>query len=61
MLLGPGRGKCRTFGEQPWGAYPGSQGMSKAPGERDIYMETEEEWDLVRHREKAGAEEGGSS
>lgn len=33
--------------------------MSKAPGERDIYLETKEEWDMVRPREKAGAEEKG--
>lgn len=50
-------GHARAFGEQPWGAYPGSQGMCKVSGERDIHMETEDEWDLVRHMGKEGAEE----
>lgn len=30
--------------------------MCKVPGERDIYMETEDERDLVRHMGKEGAE-----
>lgn len=43
------------------GHLPGSQGMCKVPGERDIYMATDDEWDLVRHRGKEGAEKKGRS
>lgn len=54
--VGPGMELCRALGEQPWGTYPGSQEICKVPRETDIYMETDDEWDVVRH----GGREGGS-